>query len=73
MISKRKKTQRDPYWDIIKGFTILLVIIGHSIQYHNGETYYEQGLYWANPIFKFIYSFHMPLFMLISGYFVVKE
>lgn len=73
MISKRKKTQRDPYWDIIKGFTILLVIIGHSIQYHNGETYYEQGLYWANPIFKFIYSFHMPLFMLISGYFCVKS
>ena len=25
-------------------------------------------MYWENPLFRFIYSFHMPLFMLISGY-----
>lgn len=41
--------------DIAKAFGIILVIIGHS---H------------INPyLYNFIYSFHMPLFFLISGYF----
>lgn len=51
--------------DVCRGIAIFLVIWGHIIQ---------QGLFdaenvWENPAFKFIYSFHMPLFMLISGYY----
>ena len=37
---------------------------GHSIQYFCGD----QFDFWGSIVFKTIYSFHMPLFMLISGY-----
>lgn len=39
-----------------------MVIWGHVIQYLQVDFY-------NNWLYKFIYSFHMPLFMLISGYF----
>ena len=45
----------------------MLVVVGHCIQYGSGEAY-AAGTFFGNPVFKFIYSFHMPLFMLISGY-----
>lgn len=46
---------RDNTFDIMKGIGILLVLLGHvwELQY----------------IDKIIYSFHMPLFFLIAGYF----
>ncbi len=52
------------YLDIVKGIAIFLMLWGHCIQYCalNSFDFFE------NPVFKFIYSFHMPLFMLISGY-----
>lgn len=59
-----QKPQRNTYLDLCKGIAILLVILGHSIQYGMGEGY--EG-YWENPVFRFIYSFHMSLFMLISN------
>lgn len=46
----------------------MLVLFGHSIQYGSGIEYLTSGLCLYNPVFKFIYSFHMPLFMLISGF-----
>jgi fucose 4-O-acetylase-like acetyltransferase len=54
--------QRDPRADALKGFAILLVVVGHAIQepYHYGLGH--------NLVFRFIYSFHMPLFMFVSGY-----
>lgn len=54
--------------DIIKGIAIILVVMGHCIQYGSGNDYYTSALFFEENIFKFIYSFHMPLFMLISGY-----
>lgn len=52
------------YLDIVKGAAIFLMLWGHCIQYCalNDFDFFE------NPVFKFIYSFHMPLFMLVSGY-----
>ena len=41
-----------------------LVIWRHSIQY----CYAGEQAFFENPVFKFIYGFHMPLFMIISGY-----
>lgn len=42
--------------DIMKGIAILSVMIGHS--------------YWCPTwLYTFIFSFHIPLFFLISGYF----
>lgn len=55
---------RSLYIDVVRGFAIFLVVFGHCIQY--GSEYSDS--YFVNPVFKFIYSFHMPLFMLISGY-----
>jgi len=49
--------------DVLKGFLILLVIIGHAIQYCLPEGVCEQNYWW-----NLIYSFHMPAFMAASGY-----
>lgn len=45
---------RIPYIDTVKGVAILLMIFGH-MRFHN--------LNW------FVYSFHMPLFFILSGFF----
>lgn len=52
--------------NILKGIAILLVVIGHSFPNDfNGNFIYEY-------IHKFIYSFHMPVFFFISGFFAFK-
>ncbi|WP_257496252.1 acyltransferase family protein [Aeromonas allosaccharophila] len=52
---------RDIFVDQLKGLAILLVVFGHSLQ----TTYpdFDNNIY-----FRIIYSFHMPLFMFISGW-----
>ena len=56
--------KRNSKIDFLKGVGILLVVWGHTIQYgNNGEFDF-----FLNPIFIFIYTFHMPLFMFISGF-----
>lgn len=68
--------KRNEFLDIIKGIAIIFVIIGHCIQYGSGSQFYLQELYFSNSLFKFIYSFHMPIFMIISGYlyyFTIKK
>ena len=52
------------YLNIVKGLAIFLMLWGHCIQYC------AQGSFdfFENVAFKVIYSFHMPLFMIISGY-----
>ena len=58
---------RNVYLDVVKAVAIIFVLVGHSIQFGTGTTF--EGLtifeYWA---FKYIYSFHMPLFMIVSGF-----
>lgn len=62
-----QELKRNRVLDILKGLTIILVVFGHSIQYGSGY-YFTNEIYFDNPLFKIIYSFHMPLFALISGY-----
>lgn len=50
------------YLDVLKGFTILLVVLGHSLQ-----TFVPHGQFDNNLLFRIIYSFHMPLFMFLAG------
>lgn len=52
---------RIAYIDRLKGLAIILVVIGHLLK--TGET---------GMLYQFIYSFHMPLFMFLSG-FVIHE
>ncbi|WP_278744644.1 acyltransferase family protein [Muribaculum intestinale] len=47
------------YIDCLKGFAIFLVVLGHVVQNYN---------LMDSWIFRIIYSFHMPLFMFMSGY-----
>lgn len=50
--------------DIIRGFAVYCVVLGHFLQY----IWRSDIDVLINPLFIFIYSFHMPLFMLVSGY-----
>ena len=53
-------SDRDQLIDVSKGLAILLVIIGHTYQ-NRFENYDDFA------IFRVIYSFHMPLFVFLSG------
>lgn len=59
----KTSNRRLDYIDEIRGIAIILVVIGHAIQ-----VLYAPGVFDENMLFKIIYSFHMPLFMCISGY-----
>lgn len=58
-------------FDILKGFGILLVFLGHSFML-KGFNLTEINL-WNYYIYKLIYSFHMPLFFFISGFTVKRD
>lgn len=62
------KHTRNPFLDILKAYAIILVVWGHCIQYGAGQAYGDNNLYYENVVFQTIYSFHMPLFILISGF-----
>ena len=55
--------------DVVKGITIILVVLGHSI---SGSGVMESKIENAALIWKIIYriitSFHMPIFFFVSGY-----
>lgn len=51
----------NPYLDVLKGVAIVLVVLGHAVQFAPGTNYD------SNILFRVIYSFHMPLFMFLSG------
>jgi len=56
-----KQSSRSSRIDAMKGIAILLVVLGHAIQYNIAD-------FDNNILFRVIYSFHMPLFMFLSGY-----
>lgn len=63
-----KNNERELLPDILRGFAIILVVLGHCIQEGSGELCREEALYFSDKLYQFIYSFHMPLFMMVSGY-----
>lgn len=67
-VSVKKSGKREMLPDILRGFSIILVVLGHCIQEGSGEPYRVESSYFRDRLYQFIYSFHMPLFMLISGY-----
>lgn len=48
--------------DNAKAIAILLVVVGHIIQFMYSPEGFDQ-----NIVFRYIYAFHMPLFFLLSG------
>jgi acyltransferase len=57
MSNELTKYKKDNSVDILKGIAILAVIFGHI----------------ASPLTNFIFSWHMPLFFFISGFFIKTE
>lgn len=55
--------KRDTFWDSLKFLLIFFVVYGHMM-----ETYAPDGSY-HRSMYNFIYAFHMPFFMFISGRF----
>lgn len=58
--------ERILWLDNLKLFAIYLVVLGHCLLAFDYPVYQNK---YQNCLCEFIYSFHMPLFMLISGYF----
>lgn len=44
------KKERWIYPDFCKGILIILVVVGHSIQFGLGKQYYSLGLYFENTV-----------------------
>jgi fucose 4-O-acetylase-like acetyltransferase len=58
--------ERNQLADALKGAAILLVVLGHAIQTH--VVHFQ-----TNLVFCIIYSFHMPLFIAVSGWLAVPD
>lgn len=59
--------ERSAYWDNIKGFLIILVVFAHilyQIQHTSAA---------IDAVVDYIYLFHMPAFIFVSGYFGKSE
>ena len=66
-----EKSKRLFHIEILQAFGILCVFLGHAFRiYHDGGWYFHktQTIFAFDIIDKFIYSFHMPLFMFLSGF-----
>lgn len=57
---------RSAYWDNIKGILIFLTVFAHVLYQHQ----YNNAI---NSICDYIYMFHMPAFVFVSGYFGKSE
>jgi fucose 4-O-acetylase-like acetyltransferase len=57
---------RDHQIDALKGVAIILVVLGHSVQINDPN-------FDNNLIFRIIYSFHMPMFMFLSGFIILGQ
>ncbi|WP_099223653.1 acyltransferase family protein [Listeria costaricensis] len=62
-MAAKKPKERDYYFDNAKFILIFLVVFGHLLQTFIAE--YEN----VRILYLYIYTFHMPAFILMSGYF----
>lgn len=58
-----KERGRDLFWDSLKFILIFIVVYGHMVETYVADNSYNQVIY------NFIYMFHMPLFVFVSGRF----
>ena len=68
----RSENLRVDWIDYAKGLGIILVVLGHAI-IGAREAHLPVNLNVINPLFTFIYSFHMSLFFALSGFFFEKS
>lgn len=60
------RTSRYIHFDLLRGIATLLVILGHVFIHTQGE-------YTNSILFSVLVSIHMPLFILLSGYFLGRD
>jgi fucose 4-O-acetylase-like acetyltransferase len=59
---------RDESLDIAKGFGIILVVLGHCLDGLIASNYFPASVLWPILAVWTIYTFHMPLFFVVSGH-----
>lgn len=57
-----QRRRRDPFFDNAKFLAIVLVVAGHSIVS-------LRDVRFAHALYLFVYTFHMPVFIVITGHF----
>ncbi|MDD7636305.1 MAG: acyltransferase family protein [Clostridiales bacterium] len=65
---ERSRAERIEWLDEIKGILIVLVVLGHTLAGQRAQNMDMFGI-----LHYLIYSVHMPMFMLISGYLSKKQ
>lgn len=65
---RNSEFERSMSIDLVRAIAVLSVIVGHSFFYGMGKTVSICETFYYNKVFKIIYSVHMPIFMLLSGY-----
>ena len=67
-----QKSQRLPHIVLLQAFGVILVLLGHVFEPFSLNHLWYDVEYPKNatiaPLYRWIYSFHMPLFFFISGY-----
>lgn len=63
-----REDRRDESLDIAKGFAILLVVFGHSLDGLSAAGFFPASPAWPTLTLYVIYLFHMPLFFAASGH-----
>lgn len=64
---EQNNTNRVFFWDNIKGLLIWLVVFGHFVL--DADLLSGLSISLFSVIWSFIYVFHMPVFVFVSGYF----
>lgn len=64
-------SKRFEYIDVLKGFAIFLVVMGHFLAWNFPENI--EPTFGQSFVYRLIYSFHMPLFFFLSGYLIDQK
>ncbi len=59
-------SRRSAKWDILKFAMVFFVVLGHAADYYTSDSEKMRSL------FFFIYTFHMPIFIFVSGLFAKR-
>ncbi len=65
-------SKREQWIDGVKGIAIILVVLGHALDGFIGEGVYGNYKHILEHVVTVINIFHMPLFMVVSGYLYSK-
>lgn len=62
-MNQQLTTGRDAYFDNAKALLIMSVVLGHTLSGMLGEAR------WLDSLYVWIYTFHMPAFIFVTGYY----